>query len=503
MIRPTPSIQDEMLNQYREVTSANMRSSKKPEIRFYDFIFLREKNDNSAFFSLLSNSPQWAGIAKKSSSDAFFVTDEATLNILQSQTLPAESGIKDKTYFDFLKESGFKFVTLDELIEKLPRDNAKWKNLYDKIDMLIDKGILHLASLRDLAKPIVIMGFKGDHSETVTIQKEPDIIVDEKLAIGFTHPNDILPKYKIQGIFNGVYIPSSDEFGVGRILIVQTKDAQEKGVFNKRQDLIKIFKDHQVTSSPEILARRGAWVYTGESLKGALKFIDDLIIIDKAISDRGIDSPLHQQTITINLASAFEKIAVINYGPESNTPNIDLDPEKFGIVGSILLNSWTTEGGGRNRGHLARLIADPSQISKVQNSQGRPRQISWRRINSLTDSANKDLEKSSLKSGTCQPDQSYGGRSLEFHPKDDAFQLPHITPLKVVAGLVAIAGAGLGAGAETKATSSLSSAHGSKPAIADLARQKIDSSLGRPSSAPAPNIHQQSFLKRQEDGIKK
>jgi len=335
------SVQDEINSQLKEVLTAGNRSSKKPEIRFYDFIFLREKNDNSAFFSLLSNSPQWAGIAKKSSSDAFFVTDEATLNILQSQTLPAESGIRDKTYFDFLTESGFKFVTLDELIEKLPRDNAKWKSLYDKIDMLIDKGILHLASLRDLAKPIVIMGFKGDHSETITIQKEPDIIVDEKLAIRFTHPNDILPKYKIQGIFNGVYIPSSD--GVGRILIVQTKDAKEKGVFNKRQDLIKIFKDHQVTSSPEILARRGAWVYTGESLKGALKFIDDLIIIDKAISDLGIDSPLHQQTITRNLALAFEKIAVINYGPESNTPSIDLDPEKFGIVGSILLNSWTTE----------------------------------------------------------------------------------------------------------------------------------------------------------------
>jgi len=173
------------------------------------------------------------------------------------------------------------------------------------------------------------------------------------------------------------------------------------------------------------------------------------------------------------------------------------------------LNSWTTEGGGRNRGHLVRLIADPSQISKAQNSQGRPRQISWGRINSLTDSANKDLEKSSLKSGKCQPDQSYGGRILEFHPEDDVFQLPNITPLKVVAGLAAIAGAGLGAGAETgalaetKATSSLSSAHGSKPAIAGLARQKIDSSLGRPSSAPAPNMHQQSFLKRQEDGIKK
>jgi len=109
------------------------------------------------------------------------------------------------------------------------------------------------------------------------------------------------------------------------------------------------------------------------------------------------------------------------------------------------------------------------------------------------------LEKSSLNSGTCQPDQFYGGRSLEFHKKDDVFQLQNMmTPLKVVAGLAAIAGAGLGARAETGATSSLSSAHGSKPAIAGLARQRIDSSLGRPSSAPAPRMDQQSALKRRE-----
>jgi hypothetical protein len=53
-----------------------------------------------------------------------------------------------------------------------------------------------------------------------------------------------------------------------------------------------------------------------------------------------------------------------------------------------------------------------------------------------------------------------------------------------------LAAAIAGALAEARVTSSLSAAHGSKPAIAGQANRQIELSLGRPSSTPAPRMNQ-------------
>jgi hypothetical protein len=491
----TPADRARMMEQYEEVASA--RRLRRPEIRFYDFIFLREQNDNSVFLSLLSNSPEWAAIAKKSSSDAIFVTDETTLDILKSQKLPAESGIKDKTYFDFLKESGFKFATINQLIKKLPRDSEGWKGLYDKMNILIDNGTLHLASLRDFAKPIVSMGFKDDHHETVTIQKELDIIVNKELATTFANPNDILPQFSIRGIFHGAYSPTED--GVGRILIVDTKETHGEDAQRQRRELIEKFDDYKITSTPEIYTSKGNFIYFGKCLELTLELLNELI-----------KNPRHyQEKVTRDLANRLESIFVINYGPENNAHISNLDLKKFGVVGSILLNSWTSKSGDKFHGQLVKPITEASQIDDITEFRGKISPISWKRIKSIT-STSKDesiesprslskkkisdrdlqaLTSSSIKSGICPLQQSWEQRTLEFHPHDDP--LSYLTPNKALA-------LGLAFASQSLALSSTAISSGNQ--IVSLSGQigRLQKSLNPPSSNPALQV-KANLLKRSEE----
>ena len=500
--RFTRTDQTRMERQYEEVASAAPNSLRDPEIRFYDFIFLREQNDNSDFLSLLCNSPEWSAIAKKSSSDAIFVTDETTLGILKSQKTPAESGIKDKAYFAFLKESGFKFATINQLIKKLPRDNKDWKGLYDKMNILIDNDTLHLASLRDFAKPIVSMGFKGDHPETVTVQKEVDIIVNKDLATTFANPNDILPLHSIQGVFHGAYVPTQD--GVGRILMIATKETHGKDAQRQRRELIEKFDDHKITTTPEIYASKGNFIYFGKCLELTSELLNELIQ----------NPQQYQERVTRNLATRLEAIAVINYGPENNAHISNLDLKKFGVIGSFFLNSWTLKNGGKLHGQFIEPITDPSQIDVITEFRGKISPVSWKRIKSITSPSkdesieapeahskkkisDRDLEaltSSSIKSGICQSPQSWEQRTLEFHPNDDA--LPAITITKVLA-------LGLAFASQSLAPSS-STAISSGNQIVSLSGQigQLQQGLKQPSSNPALQVNksQENLLKRQGKG---
>lgn len=476
-----------MRKQYEKVASADPDSLRDPEIRFYDFIFLREQNDNSDFLSLLCNSPEWAAIAKKSSSDAIFVTDETTLGILKSQKLPAESGIEDKSYFAFLKESGFKFATINQLIKKLPRDNKNWKDLYDKMNILIDSGTLHLASLRDFAKPIVSMGFKGDHHETVTVQKELDVIVNKELARIFTNPNDILPLFSIQGIIQGVYVPTQD--GVGRILIIKTKGTHGKDAQRQRQELIEQFEDYKITSTPEIYASKGSFIYFGKCLELTSELIDELI-----------QNPQNYQArVTRNLSTRLEAIAVINYGPENNAHISNLDSRYFGVAGTIYLNTWTLEQGGKLHGQFVKLITDPSQIDSITEFKGKILPISWSRIKSITSTlkdpptevsqtllkkkiTDRDLEgirSTSKESTTCPSPQSWEIRDQSFHPDDEFLPITtlfeRIKAISIAKAVVGIAGA-LTASQKLGSPSSLVGI--------DNKGARVVSGLNPPSSAP-------------------
>ena len=498
----TQTEQTRMERQYEEVASTDPNSLRDPEIRFYDFIFLREQNDNSDFLSLLCNSPEWAAIAKKSSSDAIFVTDETTLGILKSQKLPAESGIEDKTYFAFLKESGFKFATINQLIKKLPRDNKDWKGLYDKMNILIDNGTLHLASLRDFAKPIVSMGFKDDHHETVTVQKELDVIVNKELARIFTNPNDILPLFSIQGVIQGAYVPTQD--GVGRILMIKTKGTHGKDAQRQRRELIEKFVDHKITTTPEIYASKGSFIYFGKCLELTSELLNELIQ----------NPQQYQERVTRNLATRLEAIAVINYGPENNAHISNLDLKKFGVVGSILLNSWTSKSGDKLHGQFVKPITDPSQIDAITEFRGKISPVSWKRIKSIKSPSkdesieapealskkkisDRDLEaltSSSIKSGICPSPQSWEQRTLEFHPNDDA--LPAITITKVLALGLALASQSLAPSSSTAISSGIQMV-----SLSGQIRQS-QQSLNPPSSNPALQGHQpqESLLKRPEKG---
>jgi hypothetical protein len=501
----TQEDQNQMFEQYQRFASRNPDSVKDPEIRFYDFIFLREKNDNSDFFALLCNSPHWSLIAKKNSSKAFMVSDKATIEILKSQNLPEESGLSDKTYFDFLKDSGFKFITIDQLIEKLPSDNEGWKKLYDKINILIEDGILPLASLRDLAKPIVNMGFRDDHLETVVVQKELDVIVDQLGAKIFSHPNQILPKSIIQGVVHGVKIPSDN--GVGRFLIIRSKETHGSDALAQRKKISLKFDDLQITTSPEFSASKVNFIYGKKSLELAKKLIQEIFSNRKTLSSYSARQlKIYRERVTMDLALSLEKIAFIKDGSNFHISNLDI--ADFGVKGSILLNSWTSQMGGKLHGQFVKLINDPSQIDDVIEFKKKVEKLSWEIVKSLASeltpeltptkiSSNKkitdqDLEKLS-RSGMdygkiCPQPMSYLGVGQSFHKDDSAsFVRPPISSAKI-------------------ATSLLASASLFEPSLLQSSdKMKIEQtqslrrlSLGKPSSAPSSA----PYAKSQSTGLK-
>jgi hypothetical protein len=494
----TKSDQDLMMTQYQRAVSRNPDFVKKPEIRFYDFIFLREKNDNSDFFALLANSPHWSLIAKKSSSKAFMVSDEATIEILKSQNLPYESGIGDITFFDFLKESGFKFITIDQLIQNLPSDNQEWKKLYDKINILIEDGILPLASLRDLAKPIVNMGFRDDHLETVIVQKELDVIVDQLGARIFNHPNQILPKFIIQGAVHGVNIPSDD--GVGRVLIIRSKETHGSDALAQRKKISHQFDEHQITTSPEVSASKVNFIYGKKSLEFAKKLTQEIFSNRKTLSSYSARQlKIYRERVTRDLALSLEKIAFIKYGSNFHISNLDI--ADFGVKGSIFLNSWTSQKGGKLHGQFVKPIIDPSQIDDVIEFKIKVEKLSWEVVKSLASeltpeltptkiSSNKkitdqDLEKLS-RSGMdygkiCPQPTSYLGVDQSFHKDDSpiAFRLMNqISSAKIATSLLA------SASSLQQHSLSQSGGIGEIQRTQSLRRLSLGKPLSAPSSAP-------------------
>jgi hypothetical protein len=340
-----------------------------PEIRFYDFLFLKKENDNSPFFALLNNLPEWAAIAKKSQSKAYLVTDKTTIGILKSQKLPPESGMTG-SYFDYLNKGGIEFTTIKKLIKNLPRDNAEWKNLHGRIKRLVDKGTLHPVAFRDLARPIVMMGSVKDHSETITVQKELDNIVSSKLANAFKGPEKLLPPFSIQGSIHAINIHTNDP--QGRTLLIQSKTAHGKDSPIEREELKQKFSDYDVTGSHEVCVAKGKFIYTGYALENALKEIEKL-------EKDGSGEPWRN---TNALALSFEKLAHLAYGPSNHKTSSVIDPKALGIIGSFYIKTWVPKIGGLV-GQFVPPLAAKFQIDSIINPDEEIPPLSWNRVQSL------------------------------------------------------------------------------------------------------------------------
>ena len=341
-----------------------------PEIRFYDFLFLKKENDNSPFFALLNNLTEWAAIAKKSQSKAYLVTDKTTIGILKSQKLPPESGMTG-TYFDYLNKGGIEFTTIKKLIKNLPRDNAEWKNLHGRIKRLVDKGTLHPVAFRDLARPIVMMGSIKDHPETVTVQKELDNIVSSKLANAFKGPEKLLPPFSIQGSIHAINIHTNDP--QGRTLLIESKTAHGKDSPIEREKLKQKFSDYDVTGSHEISVAKGKFIYTGHALENALKEI-------KKLEKDGSGEPWRN---TNTLALSFEKLAHLSYGPSNHKTSSVIDPKTLGFIGSFYIKTWAPDKRGGLVGQFVPPLAAKFQINSIINPDEEILPLSWNRVQSL------------------------------------------------------------------------------------------------------------------------
>ena len=225
------------------------------------------------------------------------------------------------------------------------------------------------------------MGFEGDNLETLVVQKELDIIVDATSAKAFRHPNDILPKYAIQGSFNGAYVQTFD--GVGRLLIINSKKAHGNDSLKQRRDLIEQFEEHKINTTPEFTASKCSYISFKKSLELATKHVQQLLDKRKTLSSYSpSEKKSYCQKITRELALNLEKIAFIQYGNNFHHISI-LGTADFGIRGSILLNSWTSQKGGKSHGQFVKPITDPSQIYDIKSPRVVGKKLSWENVRSL------------------------------------------------------------------------------------------------------------------------
>ncbi len=389
---PQLFLQDYISMLYQRMSS---RDSLIQKMRFFDFLFLREGKNIEDFFALLCNLPEWVKIAKKNSSQAYLITDQISIEILKTKLFPEQLKGEQKTYFDFLKETGINFMTIDELIKKLPDDNSSWKKLYDKINILIDKNILPLASLKDMCKILVNMGFKGDHAQTISIQKELDVIVDSRLAKKYTIYNPILKPSEILG-FTKIFVSYKNHDIInGRNIFIQTNEASGIEV-NLLENLIssifkKQLKSPLILNSPEISVNRVRYIYTKKSLELANDIIEKISINSSNAQALSADDQLKSKEFdTRLLARAFENIFIITYYGELH--NKIMNPVDLGIVGSIFLNSWTSAQGGKLHGQFITPIKDPNELDKIlDESQAVPKLTCKRILSLLNSSANENI----------------------------------------------------------------------------------------------------------------
>jgi hypothetical protein len=237
---------------------------------------------------------------------------------------------------------------------------------------------------------LVNAGFKGDHPQTVAVQKELDIIVDSKLARKFTKSNYILKEYEIQGLLNSVNVLTKDN--VGRGILIQAPEAHGENLKEQRNRIAQKFSQYKTSASPEISAKRVRFIYTKKSLELATEIINKIFENRHKISSYPSDLlGNYKEKITREIAIALEKIAIINYGGKHFISNID--PKDLGVIGTVFLNSWTSMRGGRLHGQIVKPITEPSQIKSITDESQVVEKLTCSKILSLT---NPELIKTQL-----------------------------------------------------------------------------------------------------------
>jgi hypothetical protein len=362
----------DMLAQYQE----NEKSSvKEPKTSFWSYFFSKAGKINEQLFVQIANLPEWYKIAEKKGSETFLVVDEPTLEILKSKSLPVDSG-ENGSYFNFIKNSGYKFVTIEDLINKLPEKNKELcEKIYDKIDNFVKIDALSMASIRDFAKVLVSMvgnkfvkNIGGDNRNGMLIEKEPDILVNSGDVD--SSPMDFSMNTKLL-LVRGVLVPT-DMYKTTLLIDVETTHGQ-KNITQQHDELSKIFcndtNGNVITGSVEVFGRRGESLYYTHCLREAYALLEDMekyFIIDKNKIDTNSSAKM-----TRHLVSKLEQAEVLNYPALNPNPEyyIKAGKDGLGITGQIISRTWTNGTAGRLLGgQYIPISADISDIERIMNS---------------------------------------------------------------------------------------------------------------------------------------
>ena len=360
----------EMLAQYQE----NERSSvKEPKTSFWSYFFSKVGKINEKLFAQIANFPEWSKIAEKKGSETFLVVDDSTIEIFKNKLLPADSGING-SYFNFIKDSGYKFVTIEDLINKLPENNKELcRKIYEKIDKFVEKDVLPIASIRDFAKVLVSMAGNqfvyniGGNRNGMLIEKEPDIIVDSEninsSKLDFSMNTKLL-------YVRGVLIPI-DAYKTTLLIDAKTAHGQ-KNITQQHDELSKIFcndtNGNFITGSVEVFGRRGESLYYTRGLKEAYALLEDMekyFITDKNKIDTNSSAKMAR-----HLVSKLEQPILLN-NPALN-PNaecyINAGEDGLGIKGQFISRTWNNGKAGPLGGKFIPLSTDISDILKIMSS---------------------------------------------------------------------------------------------------------------------------------------
>ena len=383
----------DMFAQYQE----NERSSvKEPKTSFWSYFFSKAGKINEKLFAQIANFPEWSKIAEKKGSETFLVVDEPTLEIFKDKLLPADSGING-SYLNFIKDSGYKFVTIEDLINKLPEKNKELcEKIYDKIDNYVKIDALPMASIRDFAKVLVSMAgnqfvknIGGDNRNGMLIEKEPDIIVNSEDAnlgeLDFSMNTKLL-------YVRGVLIPI-DAYRTTLLIDAETTHGQKSII--QHDELSKIFcndtNGNEITTSVEVYGRRGESLYYTHRLREAYALLEDF--------EDDINKNVSSATKARYLVSIFEKHQILVF-PALN-PNavcyINAGKQGLGATGQIISRTWNNGIAGSLGGKFIPLSTDISDISKIMSSPATQENLTFAMVRDLIKTTSvKDTPSSGL-----------------------------------------------------------------------------------------------------------
>ena len=341
----------------------NRNAVKNPKDSFWTFYFLNSKEINKKMLALGPNLREWSKVAKKNDAEIFMVVDEETLAILKNQSLPADSGMNGN-YFDFFKDCGYKFVKVDDLINKLPKEPKKsCTKINNDTNYLIDKGLLAMASKRDFADILVsmsgnkfVMNIEGNgNCRGITFRFEPDIIANsqnaKKIAGDFPMSSSMVDVMAI-------FVPI-DSAGTMPLINAKTAHGESAEIQTRRlnEKYCNDASGCQVQPTVEIAGKRGEDIFTLKAVRDTEKLVKKMREYYDANHNEKID-PDTRAALTREVSLTLKQSMIISTARHKRS---SVQASKLGTRGRLSMRSWTIDLGNG----FVPLITKESDLSDV------------------------------------------------------------------------------------------------------------------------------------------